>query len=124
MEGQGKIKIMDLGIDEDFQVMDDVSTIEKDEEIPLVLEEETLCGFESNLVGEEIFSIPKLVFVNEENVHGVVTFDSKEIKVGGRSKKRNSDDLTVYNECEKCSKKYISNVFFKKGVIKCGKQGN
>ena len=115
---------MDLDIEEDFQIMDDVFSIEKDEEIPLVLEEETLCGFESNLVREELFSIPKLVFVNEENVHRVVAIGSKEIKVAGRSKKRNSDDLSGYNECEKCSKKYRRDVFFKKHVIKCGKQGN
>ena len=53
-EAQGKMKIMDLDIDEDFQIMDDLSSIEKDEEIPLVLEEETLWCFESNLVGEEL----------------------------------------------------------------------
>ena len=88
MEAQGKIEIIDLGIGEDIQVMDDVFSIEKDEEIPLVLEEETLCGFESNLVGEELFSIPKLVFVNEKNVHRVVIIDSKEIKVADRRKKR------------------------------------
>ena len=88
METQGKIEIIDLGIGEDIQVMDDVFSIEKDEEIPLVLEEETLCGFESNLVGEELFSIPKLVFVNEKNVHRVVIIDSKEIKVADRRKKR------------------------------------
>ena len=88
MEAQGKIEIIDLGIGEDIQVMDDVFSIEKDEEIPLVLEEETLCGLESNLVGEELFSIPKLVFVNEKNVHRVVIIDSKEIKVADRRKKR------------------------------------
>ena len=88
MEAQGKIEIIDLGIGEDIQVMDDVFSIEKDEEIPLVLEEETLCGFESNRVGEELFSIPKLVFVNEKNVHRVVIIDSKEIKVADRRKKR------------------------------------
>ena len=33
--------------------MDDVFSIEEDEEISLVLEEETLRGFESNLVVEE-----------------------------------------------------------------------
>ena len=32
---------MDLDIDEDFQIMDDVFSIEKDEEMTLVLEEET-----------------------------------------------------------------------------------
>ena len=66
MEAQGKIEIMDLDIDEDFEIMDDVFSIDKDEEIPLVLEEVTLCGFESNLVGEELLSIPKLILVNEE----------------------------------------------------------
>ena len=65
MEAQGKMEIMDLDIDEDFQIMDDLFSIEKDEKIPLVLEEETLCCFESNLVGEELLSIPKLVFVCE-----------------------------------------------------------
>ena len=40
---EGKIEIMDLDIDEDFEVMDDVFSIEKDGDIPLVLEEETLC---------------------------------------------------------------------------------
>ena len=104
--------------------MDDVFSKEKNQEIRLAVEEESLCSFESNLVGEELFSIPKLVFVNEENEHRVLTIDSKEIKVAGRSKTRNSDDLSGYNECEKCSKKYRSNVFFKKHVIKCGKQGN
>ena len=54
---------------------------------------------------EELFSIAKLVFVTEENVRRVVTIDSREIKVAGRSKGRNSDDLSGYNECEKCSKK-------------------
>ena len=44
---------MDLDIDEDFQIMDDVFSIEEDEEISLVLEEETLRGFENNLVVEE-----------------------------------------------------------------------
>ena len=56
---------MDLDINEDFQIMDDALSIEKDEEIALVLEEETLCCFESNPVLEESLSIPKLVFVNE-----------------------------------------------------------
>ena len=65
-EAQGKIEIMDLDIDEDFEIMDNVFSIDKDEEIPLVLEEVTLCGLESNLVGEELLSIPKLVLVNEE----------------------------------------------------------
>ena len=83
---------MNLDIDEDFQIMDDVFSIEKDEEIPLVLEEETLCS--SNLVRVESLSILKLVFVNEENVHCVVTVESKKVKVTGRSKKRNSNDLS------------------------------
>ena len=48
MEKQGKIEITGLDNDEDFQVMDDVFSTEKDEKIPLVLEEETLCGFKSN----------------------------------------------------------------------------
>ena len=113
MEAQGKMEIMDLDIDEDFQIMDDLFSIEKDEEIPLVLEEETLCCFESNLVGEELLSIPKLVFVNEENVQRIVTVESKEVKVAGSSKKRNPDDLSSYNECEKCSKRYKSDVFQK-----------
>ena len=52
MEAQGKIEIMGLSIDEDFRIMDDAFSIEKDDEIPLVLEEET-CDFQSNLVGEE-----------------------------------------------------------------------
>ena len=51
--------------------------------------------------------------MNQENVHRVVTVDSKEVKVDGRSKKRNSDDLSGYDECEKCSKKYKSDVFQK-----------
>ena len=75
-------------------------------------------------MGEELLSIPKLVFVNEENIQRVVTVESKETKVAGRSKKRNSDDLSSYYECEKCNKKSKSDVFFKKHVIKCGKQGN
>ena len=124
MEAQGKIEIMDLDNDEDFQIIDDVFSIEKDEEIPLVLEEELLCGFESNLDEEELLSIPKLVFVNKENVHRVVTVNSKEIKVAGRRKKRNSDDLSGYNDCEKCSKKYKLDVFFTKHVTKRAKQGN
>ena len=124
MEAYSKIEIMDLDIDEDFQIMDDVFSIEKDEEMALVLEEETLCCLEKNLVGEELLSIPKLVYVNEENIQRVVTVESKETKVAGRSKKRNSDDLSSYYECEKCNKKYKSDVFFKKHVIKCGKQGN
>ena len=41
MEAYSKIEIMDLDIDEDFQIMDDVFSIEKDEEMTLVLEEET-----------------------------------------------------------------------------------
>ena len=41
MEAYSKIEIMDLDIDEDFQIMDDVFSIEKDEEMNLVLEEET-----------------------------------------------------------------------------------
>ena len=92
IEAHGKIEIMDLDIDEDFQIMDDVFCIDNDGEIPLVLEEETLCCLESNLVGEELLSIPKLVFVDEENIQCVVTVESKETKVAGRSKKRNSDD--------------------------------
>ena len=79
---------MDLDIDEDFQIMDDAFCIDKDGEIPLVLEEE-ICYHESNLVGEELLSIPKLVFVNEENIHRVVTVESKKTKVVDRS---NSDD--------------------------------
>ena len=68
--------------------MDDAFCIDKDGEIPLVLEEE-ICCHESNLVGEELLSIPKLVFVNEENIQRVVTVESKKTKVVGRS---NSDD--------------------------------
>ena len=77
-------------------------------------------------MGEELFSMPKLVFVTEENVRHVVTIDSKVIKIAGSNKHRNSDDLSGYNECEKCSKKwiYISNVFFKKHFINWGRQGN
>ena len=41
MEAYSKIEIMDLDIDEDFQTMNDVFSIEKDEEMTLVLEEET-----------------------------------------------------------------------------------
>ena len=41
MEAYSKTEIMDLDIDEDFQIMDDVFSIEKDEEMTLVLEEET-----------------------------------------------------------------------------------
>ena len=73
---------------------------------------------------EELFSIAKLVFVTEENVRRVVTIDNREIKVAGRSKGRNSDDLSGYNEYEKSSKKYRLDMFFKKHVIKCGRQGN
>ena len=65
MEAQGKTEIMDLDIDKDFQIMNDVFSIEKDETLALVLEEETLCCFASNPVLEESLSIPKLVFVNE-----------------------------------------------------------
>ena len=81
---------MDLDIDKDFQIMDDVFSIEKDQEIHLVVEEETLCGFEYNVAGEELFLILKLVFVNQKNGLRAVTIDSKEIKLAGRSKKRNS----------------------------------
>ena len=64
-------------------------------------------------MGEELLSIPKLVFVNEENIQRVVTVESKETKLAGRSKKRNSDDLSRYCECEKCNKKYKSDVVFR-----------
>lgn len=105
--------------------MDDVFSLEKDEEIPLVLEEEPLCCFESNLVGEESLSIPKLCGTHEEeNIQRVATAESKQAKIAGRSNKRNSDDLSSYNECKKCNEKCKSYVFFKKHVIKCGKQGN
>ena len=115
MEAYSKIKIMDLDTDEDFQIMDDVFSIEEDEEITLVLEEKTLYCLENNLVEEELLSIPKLVFVNKKNIQRVVTaVESKETKVAGRSKKRNSDDLSSYYECEKSNKKYKSDVFFKK----------
>ena len=102
MEAYSKIEIMDLDIDKDFQIMDDAFSIEKDEEITLVLEEKTLYCLENNLV-------------NKKNIQRVVTaVESKETKVAGRSKKRNSDDLSSYYECEKCNKKYKSDVFFKK----------
>ena len=109
MEAQGKIEIIDLDIDKDFQIMNDLFSTEKDEEIPLVLEEETYC-IDSNLVGEKLLSRPKLVFMNKENVQRVVNVKSKEVKVAGRSKNRNSDDISSYSECEKCSKKYKSDV--------------
>ena len=64
-------------------------------------------------MGEELLSIPKLVFVNEENIQRVVTVESKETKLAGRSKKRNSDDLSRYCECEKCNKKYKSDLVFR-----------
>ena len=121
IEAHGKIKIMDLDIDEDFQIMDDVFCIDNDGEIPLVLEEETLCCLESNLVGEELLSIPKLVFVNEENIQCVVTVESKETKVAGRSKKRNSDDWVVTMNVRNATRNINWMCFFKKHVIQFGK---
>ena len=49
-------------------------------------------------MGEELFSMPKLVFVTKENIRHVVTIDSKVIKIAGSNKNRNSDDLSGYNE--------------------------
>ena len=121
IEAHGKIEIMDLDIDEDFQIMDDVFCIDNDGEIPLVLEEETLCCLESNLVGEELLSIPKLVFVNEENIQCVVTVESKETKVAGRSKKRNSDDWVVTMNVRNATRNINWMCFFKKHVIQFGK---
>ena len=46
-----------------------------------MVEEETLCCLESKLVREESLSIPKPVFVKEENVHSIVTVESEEAKV-------------------------------------------
>ena len=46
-----------------------------------MVEEETLCCLESKLVREESLSIPKPVFVNEENVRSIVTVESEEAKV-------------------------------------------
>ena len=114
MEAQGETKVMNFDIDEDFQFIDDVFSIEKDEEILLVIKKETLCCFESKLVREESVSMPKLVIVKEEDVHFDVTVESKEAKVTGRSKKKYSDDR----------KKYESNALFKKHLIKCGRQDN
>ena len=96
--------------------MDDVFSLEKDEEIPLVLEEEPLCCFESNQVGEESLSIPKLCgthIILEENRRKIYSVLLLLKVIAGRSKKRNSDDLSSYNECKKCNKKCKSDVFQK-----------
>ena len=87
MKAQGELEVMNFDIDKYFQFIDDMFSIEKDEDIRLVLEEETLCRLESNLVRDESISIPKLVFAKEENVHFVVTVESEEAKVTGRSKR-------------------------------------
>ena len=75
-----------------------------------MVEEETLCCLESKLVREESLSIPKPVFVKEENVHSIVTVESEETKVFFIGVKK----IQMIGKNE-------SNVLFKKHVIKCGK---
>ena len=106
MEAYSKIEIMDLDTDEDFQIMDDVFSIEEDEEITLALEEKTLYCLENNLVEEELLSIPKLVFANKKNIQRVVTaVESKE--------------TIVTMNVRKATKNINPMCFSKKHVIKC-----